>query len=133
MTPSDNFNEDLDVIDAAADVVVDMFLDPNQETANSTTLPKYEIMVWIAAFGGKKPIGYNSSLTNLPTYSLGGTNLFASRSPPALHTSADRWIALYTPDPMAMAKPSILGWLPLISPISTKTSLHSYTIYGDRK
>jgi xyloglucan-specific endo-beta-1,4-glucanase len=90
MTPSDNFNEDLDVIDAAADVVVDMFLDPNQETANSTTLPKYEIMVWIAAFGGKKPIGYNSSLTNLPTYSLGGANLYASRSPLALHTSADR-------------------------------------------
>jgi hypothetical protein len=75
MTPSENPSGSLDTIDAAADVVFDMFLDPDQATANSTTLPKYEIMVWIAAFGGKKPIGYNSSITNAPMYNLGGTNL----------------------------------------------------------
>lgn len=55
MNPSFSSVENLDTIDAAANVVVDMFLDTDPTTANSTTLPKYEVMIWIAAYGGKKP------------------------------------------------------------------------------
>lgn len=67
--------KDLSAINAAANVVVDMFLDPNRNTSNSTTLPKYEVMVWIGALGGKKPIGFSSSITNPPVETLGNTEL----------------------------------------------------------
>ncbi|KUJ13835.1 concanavalin A-like lectin/glucanase [Mollisia scopiformis] len=73
MNPSSSSVENLDTIDAAANVVVDMFLDTDPTTANSTTLPKYEVMIWIAAYGGKKPIGFSSSIKNPPTHSLNGT------------------------------------------------------------
>lgn len=55
MSPSSSKFQDLDTIDAAANVVIDMFLDNDPTKANSTTLPQYEVMIWIAAFGGKKP------------------------------------------------------------------------------
>lgn len=55
MAPSSRSVQDLTAIDAAANVVVDMFLDPNPVTANSTTLPQYEVMIWMAAYGGKEP------------------------------------------------------------------------------
>jgi xyloglucan-specific endo-beta-1,4-glucanase len=83
MTAEDG--QDLAVVNAGADVVMDMFLDPDPVSANSTTLPKYEVMVWMGAYGGKKPIGFNSTLENLPTYSLNGTNLYASTSATAVY------------------------------------------------
>jgi len=75
----------LATVDAGADVVVDMFLDLDAVSANSTTLPKYEVMVWMGAYGGKTPIGFNSTLQNLPTYSLNGTNLYASTNSTAIY------------------------------------------------
>ncbi|KAE8444317.1 hypothetical protein EG329_000627 [Mollisiaceae sp. DMI_Dod_QoI] len=73
MFPSSSSDVSLDAIDAAANVVVDMFLDQDPVTANSTTLPKYEVMIWIGAFGGKKPIGFSSKIKHPPTHSLNGT------------------------------------------------------------
>ncbi|KAF8859736.1 concanavalin A-like lectin/glucanase [Acephala macrosclerotiorum] len=73
MAPSSNSVDNLDTIDAQANVVVDMFLDPNPVTANSTTLPKYEVMIWMAAYGGKKPIGFSSSIKYPPTHNLSET------------------------------------------------------------
>lgn len=58
MAPSSEFARNLETIDAAANVVVDMFLDVNSTIANSTTLPQYEVMVWMAAYGDKKPSKY---------------------------------------------------------------------------
>lgn len=55
MTPESASVANLSIIDVAADVVVDMFLDPNPQTANSTTMPKYEVMIWFATFGGRTP------------------------------------------------------------------------------
>lgn len=75
MTPSSNSIDNLDAIDAQANVVVDMFLDPDSVTANSTTLPKYEVMIWMAAYGGKKPIGFSSSIKHPPTHNLSETQL----------------------------------------------------------
>ncbi len=69
------FGNDLGVVDAGANVVFDMFLDPEATISTSTTLPKYEVMVWIGAFGDKKPIGFNSSIQNPPTQNLGSTQL----------------------------------------------------------
>ena len=63
-------------VEASADVVVDMFLDPDPTRANSTTLPQYEVMVWIAAFDGRKPIGFSSSIKSPPTVTLNGTDLY---------------------------------------------------------
>ncbi|KAH7333128.1 concanavalin A-like lectin/glucanase domain-containing protein [Rhexocercosporidium sp. MPI-PUGE-AT-0058] len=64
----------LDEIDTAANVIIDMFLDPSPVSANSTTLPKYEIMIWLAEFGGKRPIGFSSSIKKPPHYSLNSTD-----------------------------------------------------------
>ncbi|KAH9207041.1 concanavalin A-like lectin/glucanase domain-containing protein [Leptodontidium sp. 2 PMI_412] len=61
-------------VDTTANVIIDMFLDPSPVSANSTTLPKYEIMIWLAEFGGKRPIGFSSSIKNPPHYSLNSTN-----------------------------------------------------------
>jgi len=74
-TPSSSSVEDLAAVDAAANVVVDMFLDLDAVAANSTTLPKYEVMIWMASYGGKKPIGFSSSIKNPPTHVLNGTQL----------------------------------------------------------
>jgi len=80
-------SKDPSSISASADVVVDMFLDPNEDLANSTTLPQYEVMVWIATIDGRKPIGYNSSLV-APVQNLNHTNLYYSRFPCNLLTSS---------------------------------------------
>lgn len=79
MAPSNSKQgTDLASIETAANVIIDMFLDPNSTIANSTTLPQYEVMVWIAAFDGKLPIGYSSSMKNPPKQILGGIELYAS-------------------------------------------------------
>lgn len=74
MAPSSSNVQDLAAIDAAANVVVDMFLDPDPTKANSTTLPKYEVMVWIGSLGDKRPIGFSSSIKHPPTFSLNSSS-----------------------------------------------------------
>ncbi|KAK0112485.1 hypothetical protein ONS96_001722 [Cadophora gregata f. sp. sojae] len=69
MAPASS-SKSLEAINAAANVMIDLFLDSNPVSANSTTLPKYEIMIWLADFGGKKPIGFSSSIKNPPRYKL---------------------------------------------------------------
>jgi xyloglucan-specific endo-beta-1,4-glucanase len=93
VTPESEY-ESLFTTDIAANVVVDMFLDPDPQTAKSTTLPKYEIMIWFSAFGGRVPsenlqpnntmlksnfrtVGYNDSIKAPPSHSLGGSELYS--------------------------------------------------------
>lgn len=95
MSPSSSKVQDLGAIDASANVVVDMFLDTDPITANSTTLPKYEVMIWLADFGGKRPsefpfpmnrstshmmqsVSVQISRIHLHTVSMGQTCKFAS-------------------------------------------------------
>ncbi|PVH71425.1 glycoside hydrolase family 12 protein [Cadophora sp. DSE1049] len=67
-------SKSLEEVDAASNVIIDMFLDPSPISANSTTLPKYEVMIWLAEFGGKRPIGFSSSIKNPPKYRLKNTS-----------------------------------------------------------
>lgn len=80
-------------IDAGADVVVDMFMDLDPIKANSTTLPANEVMVWIGAFGGKMPIGFNASITNLPTFTLNGTEFTLYSGPNGAGQFVYSWLA----------------------------------------
>jgi hypothetical protein len=41
-----------------ASVAVDLFFDSDLENSTSTTIPKYELMVWLGWFGGVEPVGY---------------------------------------------------------------------------
>jgi hypothetical protein len=43
---------------AIANVAVDMFLDPDPANAKSTTLTRFEVMVWYGEIGGITPIGF---------------------------------------------------------------------------
>lgn len=45
--------------DIMADVALDMFADSNKIAALSAQKASYEIMVWLATFGGSTPLGYN--------------------------------------------------------------------------
>ncbi|KAH7382006.1 concanavalin A-like lectin/glucanase domain-containing protein [Cadophora sp. MPI-SDFR-AT-0126] len=67
-------SKSLEEVNAAANVIIDMFLDPSPVSANSTTLPKYEVMIWLSEVGGKKPIGFSSSIKNPPKYKLNNTS-----------------------------------------------------------
>lgn len=64
-----------------ANVVYDMFVDPDQNVANSTTDAKYEIMIWIGAFGEPFPLGASvnpfTGVVNksLPSIDLASTTL----------------------------------------------------------
>ncbi|KAG4415011.1 hypothetical protein IFR04_011832 [Cadophora malorum] len=69
MAPASS-SKTLEELDAAANVMIDLFMDSNPISANSTTLPKYEIMIWLAEFGWKRPIGFSSSIKDPPTYHL---------------------------------------------------------------
>jgi hypothetical protein len=131
ITASADAGEDLAAIDATADVVVDMFLDLNPVRANSTTLPQYEVMVWMATFGGKTPIGFNSSIGKPPSYSVGGTELYASANLITILQKTDCCIANSTPAPTATASLSTLGWLHPTSVDSAVISPHCLSIYGD--
>ncbi|KAI9887880.1 MAG: hypothetical protein M1823_000268 [Watsoniomyces obsoletus] len=44
---------------AVTNVAFDLFLDPDPAKATSTTIPKYEIMIWMGRYGGVLPIGWN--------------------------------------------------------------------------
>ncbi len=73
MKPSDG-SSSLPAIEASADVVIDVFLDPSRITSASTTKPKYEVMVWMGQFGWANAIGANNTKTP-PTFNLNGTTL----------------------------------------------------------
>jgi len=77
MVPSAG-SSSLSSIQASADVVIDMFLDPSWVTAmSSTTKPMYEVMVWMGQYGYANAIGANLTKSP-PTYQLNGTTLYAT-------------------------------------------------------
>ena len=74
MAPSASSEGDLSALTASADVVMDMFLDPDSTKSQSTTLPEFEVMVWMGQYGFANPIGHNS--TKAPaTTQVNGTTL----------------------------------------------------------
>jgi xyloglucan-specific endo-beta-1,4-glucanase len=58
-----------------ANVVIDLFADADAATSLVETQAGYEIMVWIAVFGGAKPLGYYSTKAPPLTASIGSTQL----------------------------------------------------------
>ena len=46
-------------LDLRANVALDLFADLDPNAAQNETHAGYEIMVWLASFGGAEPIGYS--------------------------------------------------------------------------
>ena len=46
-------------LDLRANVALDLFADLDPNAAQNETQASYEIMVWLASFGGAEPIGYS--------------------------------------------------------------------------
>jgi xyloglucan-specific endo-beta-1,4-glucanase len=65
----------LSSLHTAADVVIDMFLDTNIDNAASKTNAAFEVMVWIGSFGGRTPIGWDTTFIDPPTQNLSSTSL----------------------------------------------------------
>ena len=60
--------------DVQYDVTLDMFLDAN-ETAASSDLPTYEIMIWLSYSYDVYPVGIDTSSPDKYQYIIGGTRL----------------------------------------------------------
>jgi hypothetical protein len=78
MSPENSYispidSEGLASLNTRADVVLDMFVDPNPNISTQPSTPKYEIMVWIGNIGAASPVGYSES-EDLAVYRLGGIN-----------------------------------------------------------
>jgi hypothetical protein len=58
-----------------ANVALDMFGDRNTTAARSEQEAAYEIMIWLATFGGSTPLGYSNG-TVCCTQVLDGITLF---------------------------------------------------------
>lgn len=70
LTGRNNFKA-LGKVATRANVALDMFFDADPVKASSTVTPAYEMMVWLASFGGVNPIGYsNGSVTSKKIGSL---------------------------------------------------------------
>lgn len=73
VTPSDD--------NVTENVVYDMFIDEDATTSGSTTDAKYEIMIWIGAFGQPWPLGAEKNPftgvvnKSLPVLEVGSTTL----------------------------------------------------------
>jgi len=74
MAPSASSEGDLSALTASADVVMYMFLDPDSTKSQSTTLPEFEVMVWMGQYGFANPIGHNSTKSPATTQ-VNGTTL----------------------------------------------------------
>lgn len=55
-----------------ADVALDTFLDADPTKAKSSTGATFEIMVWQAAYGGVRPIGWADVTADSPSVQLDG-------------------------------------------------------------
>ena len=126
MAPSDG-SSSLSAIQASADVVIDMFLDPSWVTAmSSTTKPKYEVMVWMGQYGYANAIGANLTKTP-PTYKLNGTTLYAIPTISYICAYANISAVPSTQVPTAPARQSSPGSPQTTSRVSTTTSPPSST------
>jgi len=96
MAPSDSSEGELSAIGpASADVVLDMFLDPNPALSSSTTSPEFEVMVWMGQYGFANPIGSNGSTSTAPkgTYDLNGTQFSLYTGPNGNGQTVFTWLA----------------------------------------
>jgi len=59
--------------DMVATVVLDVFIDSDRQKAGSPTEAKHELMIWLAAYGGVRPVGYKS--TPVKKRTVGKVNL----------------------------------------------------------
>jgi len=92
MAPSSGSGS-LSSIQASADVVIDMFLDPSWVTAmSSTTKPMYEVMVWMGQYGYANAIGANLTKSP-PTYQLNGTTFSLYTGPNGAGQTVFSWLA----------------------------------------
>lgn len=57
-----------------ANVAFDLFLDFDQTKASNASSAAYEFMVWLGAFGGAQPLGYETTQSPMK-YMLGGEEL----------------------------------------------------------
>lgn len=67
----------LSVVDAKANVAVDVFFDTDIGRAINTTAPRFELMVWLGKFGSILPIGATGTedISKLPKQKLGKEEL----------------------------------------------------------
>jgi len=95
MTPNDGVTR--------ANVVYDMFVDPDKTVAsgtNSTVQSKYEIMIWIGAYGDPFPLGasvnpFTGSLnSSLPSVALAGTTFQLYSGENTDGQTVHSWLAL---------------------------------------
>lgn len=87
MVPSTSISTSFDTkglgnLRTKANVAFDMFLDPSQANATSTTAPAYEVMIWLGSVGAVYPIGYDLRTASQPSMKMGNTLL--SLPPPYL-------------------------------------------------
>ena len=70
MFPTSSSSEDsaLGGLDLRANVALDLFADLDPDAAQSEIRASYEIMVWLASFGGVEPIGYSRKSGCLTQY-----------------------------------------------------------------
>ncbi|KAK5467734.1 hypothetical protein LTS15_000707 [Exophiala xenobiotica] len=83
---------DLTAAELNANVAVDMFIDSNQHAATSTVDAKYEVMVWLAAFGAStQPIGLEQGAVK--TQDIGGTTFSLYFGVNGLQQTVLTWMA----------------------------------------
>jgi hypothetical protein len=70
MFPASSSSQDpgLGSLDLRANVALDLFADLDPNAAQSEIQASYEIMVWLASFGGALPIGYSRNSGCLTQY-----------------------------------------------------------------
>jgi hypothetical protein len=83
-----------------ANVVYDMFVDPDKTTSGNTTTAKYEIMIWIGAFGDPFPLGASVNPftgtvnASLPSIELAGTTFTLYSGENSGGQTVHSWLAL---------------------------------------
>ena len=98
----------LEAANVNTNVAIDMFLDPDMNSAQSTTQAKYEVMVWLCKIGAAtQPIGYPNAVA---TESVNGTvfNLYFGQN------SLQQYVLTW------MATTSVENFIGDIQPLLTK-------------
>lgn len=67
--------DDLMANGVKANVAFDFFLDMNQTSSSNASLAKYEFMVWLGAFGGAQPLGWDDPANPKMTFNINNQDL----------------------------------------------------------
>ncbi|EXJ80428.1 hypothetical protein A1O1_08573 [Capronia coronata CBS 617.96] len=90
--PSTTNVADLSADDLNSNVAIDMFLDPDPTNATSTVDAKYEVMIWLGAFGAAtQPIGLKQGA--VATQDVNGTTFSLYFGENGLGQSVLTWVA----------------------------------------